>query len=478
MKRTILLILLLVVSIGSVSVFASNVYKEHDNVTFHESVLYGDRSAADGLNIKLHTYQSSQLFWDTTCKFDNEVAVDTEYNFYPMNHHIDFPESSYGISFMCNNDYAPAYAAYSDSNIHQPGISAAYQELFHSLKPGEEKEKTIFLKDYMDYYEFDISFAFPNCTNHGNTSELLYSDPGAIKADPTLIALNDVKEYFKIPVLDTETHLISVEKHKSGALTSLGGGTSESERFDMESWSVSTDSTCYFTFNPRSTEGNLVDLSELPEGFGIFALPYTRVSDDVKFDFSTVKTDRISMVYTLDPNAKIYSLDIDESKTKLFLYTKEEGQLWMTVIDIATMSTLQKFSLIETTQDSWPSIYNYSCFIAVFDSYKEQITVFALNEKQEYEFQFTCDFQPAENMEYYWYPAELAYDGERLATTGTLRNYSFGNKDYCDFYIMIYDKDGLQYLGRFDNSLDSGLDNDWYDYPCKVDYSYTMDISW
>ena len=158
MKRTFLLILLLVVSIGSVSVFASNVYKEHDNVTFQETVLYGDRSAADGLNIKLHTYQSSQLFWDTTCKFDNEVAVDTEYNFFPMNHHIDFPESSYGISFMCNSDYAPDSAAYSDTNIHQPGISAAYQELFHSLKPGEEKEKTIFLKDYMDYYEFDISF--------------------------------------------------------------------------------------------------------------------------------------------------------------------------------------------------------------------------------------------------------------------------------------------------------------------------------
>ena len=43
---------------------------------------------------------------------------------------------------------------------------------------------------------------------------------------------------------------------------------------------------------------------------------------------------------------------------------------------------------------------------------------------------------------------------------------------------MIYDKDGLQYLGRFDNSLDSGLDGDWYDYPCKIDYSNTMDISW
>ena len=41
-------------------VFASNVYKEHDNVTFQETVLYGDLSAADGLNIKLHTYQSSQ----------------------------------------------------------------------------------------------------------------------------------------------------------------------------------------------------------------------------------------------------------------------------------------------------------------------------------------------------------------------------------------------------------------------------------
>lgn len=475
MKRTFLLILLLVISIGSISVFASSVYKEYDNVTFKETVLYGDRNAAKGLNLKLYTNQSSQLFWDTTCKFDDEVAVNTEYNFYPMNHHIDFPESSYGISLMCNPDVV-MYTE--ESTMNQTGLAGAYKELFDTLKPGEEKEKTIFLKDYMDYYEFDISFNFPNCATYGNTTELLYSEPEMLKADPYLIALNDIKEYFKIPVLDTETHVISIGKHANGHLSTTGGGTGEGERFNLESWSVSTDNTCYFAFNPRSTEGNLIDLSELPEGFGIFALPFTRVSNDVTFDFSTVKTDHISMVYNLDPSAEIYGLDIDESNTKLFLYTIEDGKLWMTVIDIATMSTLQKFSLIETTKDSWPSIYNYSDFIAVFHSYKEQITVFALNEKQEYEFQFTCDFQPAEDMEYYWYPAGLAYDGERLATTGTLRNYSFGNKDYCDFYIMIYDKDGLQYLGRFDNSLDSGLDNDWYDYPCKVDHSYTMDISW
>ena len=154
MKRTFLLILLLIVSIGSVSVFASNVYKEHDNVTFQETILYGDRSAADGLNLKLHTNQSYQLFWDTTCEFDNEVAVNTDYKFYSMNHPVDSPESFFGISFMCN----PDVVMYTDYTMNQAGLAGAYKELFDSLKPGEEKEKTIeLLRELVDNYKLIVS---------------------------------------------------------------------------------------------------------------------------------------------------------------------------------------------------------------------------------------------------------------------------------------------------------------------------------
>jgi len=474
MKRTFLLILLLVVSIGSVSVFASSTYKEHDNVNFKETVLYGDRSAADWLSLNLPIHHSSQLFWDITCDFKDDVVVNTAYDFYPTSHYISPMDSSHGLYFVAN----PDAVMYNPSDSLQPGLAAAYHEIFNSLEPGEEKEKTVYLKDYMDYYEFDLSFDFPNCSWHANTTELLYADPEALKVDPTLIASNNIKEYFKIPVLDTETHTISVGKHANGHLATLGGGTSESERFQMENWYVSTDNTCYFTFNPRSTEGNLVDLSELPEGFGIFALPYERLSDDSKYDFSTVKTDQISMVYPLDPAAELYSLDINEDKTRIFLYTIEEEKLWQTVIDVETMATLQKFSLIDMTPDTWPSIYNYSDFIAVFNTYTEEITVFALNKSGEYEHHFTCDFQPEDFDGAYWYPSGLTYDGVRLACTGTLRNHTFGNKDYCDFYIMIYTKDGLQYVGRYDNSLDSGIDGDFYNYPCRCDFAETIDISW
>ena len=114
MKRSLLLILLLLISVGSVSVFASSVYKEHDNVSFKETVLYGNRSAADGLSLNLNTHLSSQLFWDTTCEFKDEVVVDTAYKFYPMSHHTDFPESSYskaGSEQLHYRGYGPVLRA-------------------------------------------------------------------------------------------------------------------------------------------------------------------------------------------------------------------------------------------------------------------------------------------------------------------------------------------------------------------------------
>lgn len=474
MKRTLLLILLLVISIGTVNIFASSVYKEHDNVTFQEKVLYGDRSAADGLNVKLNINQSSQLFWSTVCNFGENVEVSTDYKFYSHRQDSDIPASYNGLSLFAypEIEFSP--------DEKQVGLGIAYQELFDSLAPGEEKEKTVYLKDYMEYYDFEVNFNFPNYMDYGNTSRYQKVDPQELEADQSLIPLKNIREYFKIPVLETETHTISVAKHNNGYIAGTGGGSTDSERYQMESHSVMTLDTCYFTFDTHTTENNIVDTSELPDGYGIYCLPYETLDDSSAIIFSpeTVKTDQISMVYALDPSVKLHGMEMDDAQTKIFLYTVENEELWLTVIDIETMTALQKFKLVDMPADAWPYICNYTDFIAVFDTYNEEVSLFSLNAKEEYELQFICPFQPEELEEFYWYPEILAYDGERLACTGTLRNYSRGNKDYCDFYVMIYDKEGLQYLGRFDNNLDSGLDGDWYDYPCKADYYNAIEISW
>ena len=472
MKRTLLLVLLLVISLGTVSVFASSIYKEHDNVTFKETVLYGDRSIANGLKVELNTHHASLLFWNTTSEFEGDVNSSTDYHFYSTRQDYTFPEYVAGISMHCNPD-----GTFFLEEENPTGLSAAYQEVFDSLAPGQEIEKTIYLKDYMDYYNFELSFDFPNCHQYGNTSELDIATSDEIKQDPVLKALHDIKEYFKIPVLDTETYTISIGKHTNGNIASSGGGNTDSERFYMQTFSIVTDDTCFFTFKPHTTEGNLVDLSDLPEGYGLYALPFERVSDDIQFDLSTVKTDQISMVYPLDPNVQITDMTLDETNSRIFLYTEDQEQLWLTVLDIATMSTVQKFALCNTT-DSWQNVYNYTDFIAVFNSNPEEITLFSLNETNEYELEFRCAFKPEGLENSYCYPSELAYDGKRLACSSTLRNYTYGNKNYCDYFITVYDSDGLQYWVEFENSLDSGLDQDWYDYPCKSDDYNALRLSW
>ena len=53
-KATIAMLLLLVISIGGVCVAAAGVHAPHDQVELKENVIYGNSSAASGLEVQAH----------------------------------------------------------------------------------------------------------------------------------------------------------------------------------------------------------------------------------------------------------------------------------------------------------------------------------------------------------------------------------------------------------------------------------------
>ena len=137
MKKSILFILLLIVSIGSVSVLASTIYKEHNDVTFEETVIYGDSSVTEGLNVLRKSRYLENIYWDTSVNFGDSIEANTSYKFYTNAQPYEYPKEHKGLEMQTN------FITDVHASDYLRGLSMAYQKALGSLEPGVAEEFTI-----------------------------------------------------------------------------------------------------------------------------------------------------------------------------------------------------------------------------------------------------------------------------------------------------------------------------------------------
>lgn len=463
-RATILTLLLLVLSVGGVCIAASNIYQEHDQVVLSETTLYGDSSATDGLTLKLATTYDRHLFWDTTYSFGENSVTETEYEFHSLPVYDDAPFTYQGLFID----------SYPETNFvpgnNQAGLHQAYQELYDSIKSGTEGSRVIRLKDYIDYYPMNISLEFPGTSEYLSAEELAKYEDSEIEPDSDLAAIYQLQEYLKIPVIEDEYLHIVLGKDSNGTVSHYGGGTANGNHFYLNFLSRLTDTACYFTFDAHTENGDVVDTSELPDGFGIYCLPYEEglLAEDGR-DISDIKVNELEMIYPLNPETMIDYLDISPDQAKLLLFTRENQQYLLTVIDLTTCKPLQKIAIFDKdSPDAYYNCCNQGDFIVIMQTTTDEaLAVVSVDENNTYHVEFTCDYYPREFNFYNYYPEAFAFDGERLALSGILydyRNYLSGS---CNVYLAVYDHTGLIYYGEYENSLETGIDyENYYEYNC------------
>ena len=467
MKKSILFILLLIVSIGSVSDLASTIYKEHNDVTFEETVIYGDSSVTEGLNVLRKSRYLENIYWDTSVNFGESIEENTSYKFYPNAQPYEYPKEHKGLEMQTN------FITDVHASDYLRGLSMAYQKALGSLEPGVAEEFTIYLKDYVQYYDFDVFYDFPNYfTWSFNTGGIVNPVIYEQYDDPQLDDNWALKNYFKIPVLDVATHTFTIEKDEIGHNIY---NSYYDNHYEINPICALSDNVCYFIINTKSFNGDIVDLSLLPDGYGIFAFPYN--SNGRGFT-DALEIDKLSVVYPLDPNTELVRLDINDDQTHLHLYARENNQLWLSVIEIASMKEVQKQVIYECGENYTP-VFSYTNNIIIVDDYpNDRISLFSETEDHLFEFQFTCSFGQEHVGERYLATATADYSGEYLVF-GDINPLQDGNNHgWSDFYLRVYNKDGLQYYGKYENSLDSGLDNDNWDYPVRADHHDAFELSW
>lgn len=418
-----------------------------DDVTVVRNTLYGDPAAADGLNILVRNQYSQNLLWETSMTLGTDAVPETEFSF--DNDYIripDEPEYS-GIEFSTvRNVFFFRYSNLPESaeQKYRPLIDAL-TEAIDAVPEGETKTFTLNFADYLEYYPLEGQVILPDLTT--TFSELVH---WAADSEEIAIAIND---FFRIPLDGVFTVEYTIDKTNPG---SSDGASIDMNYFPTAS-GVATEDACYFTFNTLMDDGTIVDTSLIPGGYGIYRLPY----DETGLNF-----DAMEMVYALDPAEGYEWMQLSADGKRIRLYTRQGDDLMLRIIDIATMSQIQKIKVL-TYSDEWNyHVMDYDDFTLITENRHnsdsmDQISVWEETTGGTWSKAFTVEmnlgvFPEGYNLNLFSkYNNAVDYRDGKLSviTHRTIYQEPYWYREYCDIYVAVYDANGLAYAGTCEWNL-------------------------
>ena len=485
-KALAIFLALIILGTGCMCYGAAKIIPQRDDVQFTEEIIYGQKSAIQGTEVKIKAEYDNKLHWETTYTPGDQPQTSTEYTYSP----VDVDQECVSKGMLDMNNYFDIDWGWDDPNNKYPGLNRAYKELVDATPAGSEKSATIRLKNYEDYYPIHTIISLPMGEGHFDSETQIYysrqEENGTVSIE---YSLQYLKEFFKIPIIDTESMDLTVFKDEAGNVTTSHSGSSEvGDAYSMYTESVYTHNAGYFTFNTRTNQGEIIDTSLIPGGYGIYRLPYHHDEDNIVY----FKENDISMVYPLDPSVHVKGLLTDPADENLLLFTREDTSNFLTVIDIETMETVQRLDF--TYGGPATSMHNFYVkddyiVLSTYTEQEEYITLLtALADGSGiYQLEFSVPFINKELeikgiQSTYWRNSSTidAYDwnGSELIMCTTFYDNNSPIYETCGFTLAVYDASGIQYLGKYNSSLFTGSGPGSYDYYCHIGDQKPFEVSW
>ena len=478
MKRTLILFLAVTVllSAGFVAAHAA-VNSQKQTVTWREETLWGDKSAVEGLRVTAQNDYANSLLWTTTGVLGETLTPETKFSFSNGNHTSPFPEKYTGVNL------SQAYSLYGIENIAwadeqtQAGmveLNRFFEECREQTPVGEERQYTADLTQYLDYYLLDGNIDLPGYAAWG-----WLDNQYDRKNDAAARAFND---YFRIPIVGRWELDFTVDKNYDN-VSSASGMTAD---YSPDFHGIVAGNTCYFTFSAYVSEGVWADCSLIPGGYGIYAMDYTlSESGAAAPELASLRT-----VYPLDPAELYLGMSLSADEQQLLLQTRDEEAIYLTVIDIATMTCLQKLTLAPADEYYYDYRFLDNALVTFryqWDTEVSQVIVHERLEDGTYRYGFTADVnKPGVDI---WElicfrgtsACQLLYNGDSLV----IGFNGCAKEEYeeryqvetCDFYIASYDASGMTYAGRYRVSL-TEVNNSTIYFPCDNFGNYPLQIRW
>jgi len=456
-------------------------------VSWQETTIFGDRAVVDDLKVTASNTQSNRLLWETTGTLGDKLNPKTNFTFSNQYIHRDRPFTYSGLEMHTANDIYGMHDRKENRTPFEekyfPDLVTFVQEAYDSVNPGDpETFFTVDMREYTPYYVFDGSIYLPNCPwgmwNLFDAS-WYYDVPETVST-----YLND---YFRIPIIGQYIIEFSVNKEFTGS-TSMGGQVS----LDYEPYffGCANEDANYFSFPTRNESGDIADTSLIPGGYGIYRLNYDYDENGIFHMGDPL----VEMVYPLDPWVTYAGLEFSDDGKHLYLLTIEENSYYRTIIDIETMTQLQKLYLRERNPDGYARHHQYEDFLVIiqardYDGTNATLSLFSEDPDGLYTQEFTVSmdteaFAPSRTMDLLGYDDfHMDYNGSTLAVGQNIPvtepEYHRIFEDKCDFYILTYDASGMTYAGLYEVNLSEiNAEDDRCEGPCKIFHDIPIVLSW
>ena len=496
-KHMILLTSVFLAGLIGAAVVTGVLLRRERTVVMSETVKLGTAAAADGLEIVFTEYpmlddekESSRDFirlndrqWRNTLTFENGKGslatelIKEDKDFLDLERkwraHADFVDmATYYFEIVAQ------YHEYSRSEVEEllpPDMRVSIRE---SLTP-----VTIRLSEYMEYYPMLWYMNFPRADND-STNEIIVSDDG--RRFPTgdhIVSLKEYKEwesgsgiyegesrtdyskekeiarkfeeYFRIPVISGDLREIFYPNHMPGDYPEI---TVAGDYYEPVYVCGTTSEAMYFTFNTHTNEGNLVDTSLIPGGYGIYRLPYTI---DNEKGTTTILIDELTVFVPLTPEADQVQIMISDDWKNMMIYYTLDGMDNVRIIELASGQCVFESELGQAAEGGWYVSTDATddlliltmrpkLFYDDYGTYEEQVRklgdksklfVFQRDASGNYDIALSAKAALEETMR----DAEYAFDGKRLAQVVKLYN------DFLQIYV--YTENGMEYKGEYKFSI-------------------------
>lgn len=441
MRTALALLLALVIAFGGLMGWTNaQLQQQACEVPVSATTLAGDPAEAAGIHLTTYFGYGGHQFWVQDLPADDPQAVQTRYGFSQNSWYEPYDDTwDFDLGLMQGNGWS------STSSIEDRVPDSLLQLL---KRIGADNPQVVNAEDpiaidlsrYTDHFPLQVSLP--------STAPLL----GQVTESQLLEVL---ESYFFIPVPEGTTAEIKLEELADGKLS--GYSFSLYGNYYFYSQSVNRGDIVYFTLIPEESEEVQLDTSHIPGGLGVYRLSGTSLEDL-----------SLTTLYSLpDGGRPLRFFEGPEGDDSLYLLSLEGDTVYLTQLDDESGQPRVRLPLFPSAEDGYiRSVLLGDNCMAVFGS-AGPFTVLVPDGRGGWQVDLTGDLSAQYDRS--CYPdsgnCSLLYDGNCLAVAG---RYLGGGSVSTNYYLSVYDRDGLAYLGLYRPQLPSQVSPLYQDSPSHV----------
>ena len=451
MKKVILFLLVITISLGGLAFAHASVTAIQDNLLIYPTVEQGDRSVLEDLTADMTFTCGEHLRWHTAYTFGGET--DTEFIYDRKgtpapNYHTD-NQFSLGLPLGMSGSSTAGYP------LRNTDYDRMIRQVAAETPAGGSATRQLLISEYMDYYLPDYFLSYADAGHISSEGFDLYSwiihDDQASRG-----CYEALTTAFRFPVQPGNTVSITTKKDETGLLNGIEFYPENGPELRLVG-GVNAEGICFVPIF-RDEQGAPLPY-ESPAGHGIYFIPWAYVGTvrytDGEKDVLTPDVSQARLLLPLDENLNILHMEILADTGKAWILTCNEESYTLSALDLASGRLLASLELLPREPETVPGGYFFTdegYLLAVIDGQ------LSLVDTSTHSLLLTAPDTTDQAFGGHFYnesTGTIHFDGHTLILTDA-SHYRDGS-----FWAAAWQQGELVYYGEYDCSLMRGND-DWY----------------